>query len=401
VIVASTGLAFSALLQNKMRSGLTMLGIIIGVGAVVMMQSMGGGATEYVGEAIGGLGSNMLFVIPGTPRGFGQMTTGVPLFTLADLDAIRHQARDVALVTAGGSRAERIVYGGRNRSTAVGGVMPEYFAIRNWGVTAGRLTTQDDERQGASVCLVGQTIVDDIFLSESPLGKDLRVRDATCRVIGVLEAKGAAVGADQDDVVFMPYSTFSRRLVGNDRTAAILASAVSTDRIDEAKEELTDILRRRRHIAPGDDDNFAVRDPRDLQAVLQSVMGMLTTLLAGVAAVSLLVGGIGIMNIMLVSVTERTREIGVRLAIGARSRDILTQFLVEATTLSAVGGLAGIALGLLGAWGVAGAVHVPFVVPTVSMPVAFGVSLLVGVGFGVWPARRAARLRPLEALRFE
>jgi putative ABC transport system permease protein len=243
--------------------------------------------------------------------------------------------------------------------------------------------------------------VDDLFQSQSPLGKDLRVRDKTCRVVGVLESKGAAVGADQDDVVFMPYSTFSRRLVGNDRTAAIMASAVSTDRIDEAKEEITQILRRRRHIATGDDDNFAVRDPRDIQAVLQSVMGMLTTLLAGVAAVSLVVGGIGIMNIMLVSVTERTREIGVRLAIGARSRDILTQFLVEATTLSAVGGIIGIALGLVGAWGVAKAVHVPFVVPGISMPVAFAVSVLVGVAFGVWPARKAARLHPLEALRFE
>jgi putative ABC transport system permease protein len=401
VIVPSAGLAFSALLRNKMRSALTMLGIIIGVGAVVMMQSMGGGATEYVSEAISGLGSNMLFVIPGTARGFGQMTTGVPLFTLGDLDAIRHQAHDIALVTAGGSRAERIVYGGRNRSTAVGGVMPEYFEIRGWGVASGRLYTQEDERQGGSVCLVGQTVVDDIFLSESPLGKDLRVRDKTCRVIGVLESKGAAVGADQDDVVFMPFSTFSRRLVGNDRTAAIMASAASTDRIDEAKEELIQILRRRRHIAPGDDDNFAVRDPRDLQSVLQSVMGMLTTLLAGVAAVSLVVGGIGIMNIMLVSVTERTREIGVRLAIGARSRDILTQFLVEATTLSAFGGVIGIALGLLGAWAVASAIHVPFVIPGISMPVAFGVSVLVGIAFGVWPARKAARLRPLEALRFE
>jgi putative ABC transport system permease protein len=401
VIVPSVGLALSALLRNKMRSTLTMLGIVIGVGAVVMMQSMGGGATEYVGEAISGLGSNMLFVLPGTPRGLGQMTTGVPLFTLGDIDAIRHQARDIGLVTAGGSRAERIVYGGRNRSSAVGGTMPEYFEIRGWGVSSGRLYTQEDERQAGSVCLVGQTIVDDIFLGQSPLGKDLRVRDKSCRVIGVLEPKGAAVGTDQDDTVFMPFSTFSRRLVGNDRTAAIMASAVSPDRIDEAKAELTEILRRRRHIAPGDDDNFAVRDPRDIQAVLQSVMGMLTTLLAGVAAVSLVVGGIGIMNIMLVSVTERTREIGVRLAIGARSRDILTQFLVEATTLSAVGGVVGIALGLVGAWGVARAVHVPFVIPGISMPVAFVVSVLVGIGFGVWPARKAARLHPLEALRFE
>jgi putative ABC transport system permease protein len=401
MILPSAGLAFSALLRNKMRSALTMLGIIIGVGAVVMMQSMGGGATEYVSEAISGLGSNMLFVIPGTPRGFGQMTTGVPLFTLGDLDAIKHQAHDVALLTAAGSRAERIVYGGRNRSSAIGGVMPEYFEIRSWGVTSGRVYTDEDERQAGSVCLIGKTIVDDLFQTENPLGKDLRVRDKTCRVIGVLESKGAAVGTDQDDVVFMPYSTFSRRLVGNDRTAAILASAVSTDRIDEAKEEITEILRRRRHIAQGDDDNFAVRDPRDIQAVLQSVMGMLTTLLAGVAAVSLVVGGIGIMNIMLVSVTERTREIGVRLAIGARSRDILTQFLVEATTLSAIGGVIGITLGLVGAWGVAKAVHVPFVVPGISMPIAFAVSVLVGIAFGVWPARKAARLRPLEALRFE
>ncbi|MGD0675163.1 MAG: ABC transporter permease [Polyangiaceae bacterium] len=401
MILASTNLAFSALLRNKMRSALTMLGIIIGVGAVVMMQSMGGGATEYVAEAIGGLGSNMLIVIPGTPRGFGQLTSGVPLFTLGDLDAIKHEARDVELLTAAGSRAERIVYGGRNRSSAVAGVMPEYFVIRSWGVDAGRLFTQEDERQGASVCLIGHTTVSDLFQNDNPIGRDLRVRNSTCRVIGVLESKGAAVGSDQDDVVFMPYTSFSRRLVGNESTAAIMASAVSTDRIDEAKQEMTDILRRRRHIAPGDDDNFAVRDPRDLQAVLQSVMGMLTTLLAGVAAVSLLVGGIGIMNIMLVSVTERTREIGVRLAIGARSRDILTQFLVEATTLSAVGGLAGIALGLVGAWGVARVAHMPFVVPSVSMPVAFVVSLLVGVVFGVWPARRAARLRPLEALRFE
>jgi putative ABC transport system permease protein len=325
----------------------------------------------------------------------------VPLFTLGDLDAIRREAHDVERITAFGSRAERIVYGGRNRSTAVAGLMPEYFEIRGWGVTSGRLYTQEDERQAASVCVVGQTIVDDVFQSQSPLGKDLRVRDKSCRVVGVLEAKGASLGTDQDDMVLLPFSTFSRRLVGSDRTPGIMASAMSTDRIDEAKEEITQILRRRRHIAAGDEDNFAVRDPRDVQAVLQSVTGMLTTLLAGVAAVSLVVGGIGIMNIMLVSVTERTREIGVRLAIGARSRDILTQFLVEATTLSAVGGLVGIALGLVGASGVARALHVPFVIPGMSMPVAFAVSVLVGIAFGVWPARKAARLHPLEALRFE
>ncbi len=401
MILPSAGLAFAALLRNKMRSALTMLGIVIGVGAVVMMQSMGGGATEYVSEAISGLGSNMLIIIPGTPRGLGQMTTGVPLFTLGDVDAIRHQARDVALVSAAGQRVERVVYGGRNRSSAVAGLMPEYFQIRAWSVSSGRLFTQEEERQGASVCVVGQTVVDDLYLGQSPIGRDLRVRDKTCRIIGVMESRGASAGMDQDDVVFMPYSSFSRRLVGNDRISAIMASAASADRIDEAKAQIVEILHRRRHIAQGDDDNFAVRDPRDLQAVFQSVMGMLTTLLAGVAAVSLVVGGIGIMNIMLVSVTERTREIGVRLAIGARSRDVLTQFLVEATTLSAVGGVVGVGLGLAGAWGVARGIHVPFVVPAVSTAVAFAVSILVGIGFGVWPARKAARLNPLAALRFE
>ncbi len=401
MILPSAGLAFQALLRNKMRSALTMLGIVIGVAAVVMMQSMGGGATEYVSEAISGLGSNMLIAIPGTARGFGQMTTGVPLFTLGDLDAIRHDAHDVEHITAGGSRAERLVFGGRNRSSPVAGVMPEYFVIRSWGVSSGHLFTQEEERQGASVCLVGQTIVDDLFLGQSPLGKDLRVRDKSCRVTGVLDARGSSVGVDQDDLVVMPYSTFSHRLVGNDRTSAIMASAVSRDRIDEAKQEIVEILRRRRHIQPGNDDDFAVRDPRDLQAVFTSVMGMLTTLLAGVAAVSLVVGGIGIMNIMLVSVTERTREIGVRLAVGARSRDVLTQFLVEATALSAVGGVLGVGLGLAGAWAVARGIHVPFVVPRLSTAVAFAVSVLVGIGFGVWPARKAARLRPLIALRFE
>jgi len=401
VILAAARLALAGLLRNKLRSALTMLGVIIGVAAVVMMQSMGGGATEYVSEMISGLGSNMLFVIPGSPQGFGRMTSGAPLFTVGDLDAIRHQAHDVALVSAAGSRPERIVYGGRNRSSQVSGAMPEYFDIRSWGAVSGRLYTQEEERQGASVCVVGQTIVDDLFLGQTPLGKELRVRDKTCRVVGVLEAKGGAMGMDQDDVVLMPYASFQRRLVGNDRIAALMASATNGDRIGDAKDEITDILRRRRHIAPGDDDNFAVRDPRDIQAVLSSVMGVLTTLLAGVAAVSLVVGGIGIMNIMLVSVTERTREIGVRLAIGARSRDVLTQFLVEATTLSAVGGVIGIALGLAGAFGVAKLIHVPFVVPGVSTPVAFAVSVLLGIVFGVWPARKAASLRPLEALRFE
>jgi putative ABC transport system permease protein len=402
MISASIPLAFSALLRNKMRSTLTMLGIVIGVAAVVMMQSMGRGATAYIGEAISGLGSNMLIVIPGAVKGMQQSSLGAPLFTAGDLDAIRRQAHDVALVSAAGNRVSRIVAGPYNRVSTATGVQPEYFQIRTWGVSQGRLLTADDERQAASVCVVGQTVADSLYPGQSSIGQDLRIQQVSCRVVGVMEAKGAsAFGMDQDDIVFLPYATFSRRLQGSDRVAVIIAAATGTDRIDDAKDQLIDILRRRRHVLPGDEDNFAVRDPREMQELLQSVTGMLTTLLAGVAAVSLVVGGIGIMNIMLVSVTERTREIGVRLAIGARASDVLTQFLVEATALSAVGGAMGVGVGLLGAMGVARAIHVPFVIASASIPIALFVSILVGVVFGVVPARKAARLSPLAALRYE
>jgi putative ABC transport system permease protein len=402
MISATLPLAFSALLRNKMRSMLTMLGIIIGVAAVVMMQSVGRGATAYVGEAISGLGSNMLIVIPGSARGMQQSSIGVPLFTAGDLDAVRRQAHDVALVSAAGNRITRIVVGPYNRTVTTAGVTPEYFIIRAWGTGAGRLLNQEDERQAATVCVIGQTVAEAMYPGQSPIGQELRVHQLACRIVGVMEPKGAsAFGMDQDDVVFMPYATFARRIMGNDRVQVFMASAKAPDRIEDAKEQITDILRVRRHIRKGEEDNFAVRDPRELQALLQSVTGLLTTLLAGVAAVSLVVGGIGIMNIMLVSVTERTREIGVRLAIGARATDVLTQFLVEAITLSALGGVIGIVVGLLGAMGVARGIHVPFVVPGIAMPIAFGVSVLVGVVFGVFPARKAARLNPLAALRYE
>jgi putative ABC transport system permease protein len=402
MLPATLALAFSALLRNKMRSMLTILGIIIGVAAVVMMQAMGRGATAYVGDAISGLGSNMLVVMPGTARGMQQTSIGVPLFTAGDLEAVRRHAHDIALVSAAGSRLTRAVAGPYNRPTTVSGVTPEYFEIRSWGASAGRVLNQADERQAATLCVIGQSVAEALFPGQRAVGEELRVHQLPCRIIGVMESKGAsAFGMDQDDVVFMPYSAFARRIMGNDRVQVFMASAKAPDRMEDAKRQITEILRRRRHIPEGEEDNFAVRDPRELQALLQSVTGMLTTLLAAVAAVSLVVGGIGIMNIMLVSVTERTREIGVRLAIGARAVDILTQFLIEATTLSALGGIAGIGAGLMGAIVAARAIHVPFVVPGVAMPIAFGVSVLVGIVFGVFPARKAARLNPLAALRHE
>jgi putative ABC transport system permease protein len=399
---STTNIALAALQRNRMRSLLTTLGIVIGVAAVVMMQAMGEGASAYVGQAISGLGTNMLIAQPGAPRTFGPPMFGVPLFTTNDVEAIRRQAFDVAQVVPSNTRMLRTVAGSNNRNVSVNGVTAEYFYVRQWGVSLGRLITPDDNRQGAQVCLIGQTVRDALFANQNPIGQEIRVHDVSCRVIGVMEAKGAsAFGPDQDDIIFMPFLTFSHRIVGNDRVGSIMASAVSADRIDDAKDQIASVLRHRRHILAGEEDDFAVRDPREVQAVLQTVTGILTLLLAGVAAISLVVGGIGIMNIMLVSVTERTREIGIRLAIGARSGDILTQFLVEATILSALGGVIGIATGLAGAYGVASVIHIPYVVPRMAIPIAFGVSALIGVVFGVFPARKASRLSPLAALRFE
>ena len=396
------GLAIAALLRNKMRSLLTTLGIVIGVAAVVTMQSMGEGATAYVGQAISGLGSNLLIAVPGATRGMGPMSLGVPLFSSADVEVLRRDARDANDIAAVTNRMLRLVVGANNHTANVGGVTPGLFAIRTWTASTGRLLNEQDERQAALVCVIGQTVADALFPGISPLGKEMRVHDVSCRVVGVLAEKGAAAfGMDQDDLVYMPFSTFSRRIAGDDAVAMIMVSSRSPDRIDSLQEQMTSILRRQRHILPGDDDDFAVRDPRELQALLETVTGVLTTLLAGVAAISLLVGGIGIMNIMLVSVTERTREIGIRLAVGARSSDILTQFLVEAVILSAAGGLIGIGVGLGAGAVAAGAIEVPFVVPASAIPLAFAVALAVGIVFGVFPARKASRLSPLSALRFE
>jgi putative ABC transport system permease protein len=399
----TSSLALTALLRNKMRSLLTTLGIVIGVAAVVTMQSIGEGATAYIGESISGLGSNMLMAMPGASKaGMGRMTLGVPLFTTSDLDALRRDARSLRLVGAANSRPLRLVAGANNHMPLnVAGVTPEYFEIRAWGVSEGRLPSAEEERQGSAVCVVGRTVREALFETRDPLGRELRIQNHVCRIIGVMSVKGATFGQDQDDVVFLPYSTFSRRIIGTERVAVIFAQAVSTDRIDSAKEEMTAILRHRRHIAPGQDDDFAVTDPREIQALLQKVTGLLTTLLAAIAAISLVVGGIGIMNIMLVSVTERTREIGIRLAVGARAADILAQFLVEAVVLSGVGGVLGIGVGLAAAFGVAQGIAIPFVVPALATPVAFCVSVVVGITFGVIPARKASRLNPLAALRYE
>ncbi len=400
---ATVTVAFSALLRNRLRSMLTMLGVVIGVAAVLTMESLGQGATAFISNSISGMGSNMLMVVPGSPtQRMGGGAANAPLFTPGDLEALRRGARDVELLSPVGQKPLRVVAGGLNRNTAVIGSAPEYLEIRQWPVVRGRGLTHEDERLGSEVCVIGQTVKGALFPGADPLGQELRVRGVSCRVVGELEGKGSSgFGTDQDDVVYMPFTTFSRRLSGSDRVGLIVASARSPEVVDDAKAQLQNILRARRRVPTGEDADFAVRDPREIQAVLNQVTGVLTAFLLGVAAISLLVGGIGIMNIMLVSVTERTREIGVRLAVGARGGDILRQFLVEAVVLSAVGGLVGIALGLGAADGLALALHVPFVVPVAAVPLAFSVSVVVGVIFGVFPARKASRLNPLAALRYE
>jgi putative ABC transport system permease protein len=277
-----------------------------------------------------------------------------------------------------------------------------WFDIRRWHPAMGRALTEDDERQGAKVCVLGDTNRLELFGAVDPVGAEIRVHETTCRVVGVLEPKGASTfGQDQDDLVLMPASTYARRVMGDDRIGVMMLSAVAEDRIDEAKQQVESLLRQRRRVLPGEDDDFTVRDMRELISLMGTVTGVLTSLLAGVAAISLLVGGIGIMNIMLVSVTERTREIGIRLAVGARTRDILAQFLVEAVVLSLLGGVIGLVLGASGSLLASHVLDIPFAMPPQAAVLAVAVSVLVGVVFGVFPARKAARLRPIEALRFE
>lgn len=403
-LTTTASTAITALLRNKVRSLLTTLGVVIGVAAVIIMQAMGAGATAMVSDEISSLGSNMLVVIPGgnTSQMFGGGIASAPAFSLGDVEAIRRDCTAVRHVSAQDGRATRLVVGEDNRSTTLYGVEPEYFEIRDWGTVHGRLFDAVDQRQATKVCVIGQSIVDDLFAGGDPIGAELRLHETTCEVIGVMRAKGVSTfGTDQDDIVFMPHSSFARRISGSDRIGTLNIAAASEAQTAAAKTQIELLLRERRRILPGEDDDFSVRDLREVQDVMARVTGVLTTVLAGVAAISLLVGGIGIMNIMLVSVRERTREIGIRMAVGARSRDILQQFLVESVILSAAGGLAGIALGVGGSWVAAQALELPFAVPLSAIGLAFGVSAAIGVVFGVFPARKAASLRPIEALRYE
>jgi putative ABC transport system permease protein len=395
-------LALKALAQNKLRTGLTMLGIIIGVGAVICVVAIGEGASASVERAITNIGANMIWVEAGGVNRNGVRTGSgaTKTLTLGDFEAIKSQMPLVTNVTPQADTRVQVVYGNQNWGTPVRGVGPEYLALKNWNIVRGGMYTEVDVERANNVCVLGQTVVDQLFGSQDPLGESIRVNSEPCVVVGVLEVKGqSATGQDQDDQFLMPYSTVMKKIKGQVWLDDIMMSATSAAVVDQAEAEITAMLRERHHIR-GDDD-FNLRHPTEIaEAVKQSTQTM-EALLGAIASVSLLVGGIGIMNIMLVSVTERTREIGLRQAVGARARDVLRQFLIEAVILSLIGGAIGIALGTIGARTLANSMEWPTRVSTNAVAIAFFFSAAIGVFFGYYPARQAARLDPIEALRAE
>ena len=401
--------AMRALAVNKLRSALTMLGIIIGVAAVIVMIAVGGGAQARVEEQIRSLGSNLLLILSGsTTSGGVRMGFGSNL-TISEDDAaaITREIPDAMAAPALRGTAQ-LVWGNQNWSTVIFGVTPEYFEVRQWTLAEGGAFDASDIAGATKVCLIGQTVARQLFGGGNPLGQQIRIRRVPFTVIGVLEGKGQSMmGADQDDLVLMPISTARKRVLGATNLAKQRSVGTIWVKVREgydmkaAEEQVRGLLRQRHRLQPGQDDDFSLRNLEEVAATQEASSRVLALLLAAVASVSLVVGGIGIMNIMLVSVTERTREIGLRMAVGARTRDILGQFLVEAVTLSLIGGLAGVALGMAAAFGVAQLAGWRIVLEPDSVLLAVAFAFVIGVFFGFYPARKAARLNPVEALRFE
>lgn len=394
-------LALTAIRRNVLRSFLTVLGVVIGVAAVIAMVTVGQGSSQQVAASVESLGTNVLIVRPGTQvMGPGSRNTA-PSFKLADVAALE-ELPALEAVAPVVNASETAVFGNMNRTTSVTGTTAAYLGIGGWEMARGRGFTTIEDRSGANVCIIGETLRAALFGATDPTGEKIRLKSISCEVIGLLVAKGAgSFGQDQDDIVIMPVRTVQRRLLGSQDVSTIMMQVAPGVSSERAIGDIQALLRERRRISLGEDDNFAVMDMKELATMLNSVNTVLTGLLSSVAAVSLLVGGIGIMNIMLVSVTERTREIGIRLAVGAEARQVLMQFLVEAVVLSVLGGVIGIALGLGLAYVAAQFMAIPFTPGLGTILLAFGFSAAVGMVFGFFPARAAARLDPIEALHHQ
>ena len=404
MIRESLALALRAIRRNLMRSILTVLGIVIGVAAVIAMVTLGTGTTARVTSSIQSLGSNVLIVTPGAQagRGPGGAAVAGPAFTLRDVTAIGQNVAGIDAIAPMAAARGQVVYGNTNWPTTITGTDNGYFAVRDWAIASGREFTDAEIRGGRAVCVIGKTVRDELLPGQDPLGASIRVRNVPCEIVGVLTSKGQAMGGnDQDDVVILPLRTVQRRINGNEDVSVIQVAVQPGAVNSRVRDDIVALLRERRHIVGGKEDDFRVLDIAEIANTVRSTTRVMTTFLSALAAVSLLVGGIGIMNIMLVSVTERTREIGIRLAIGAHDRDIRLQFLLEARVLSLMGGTLGILVGVGSSHIVSSVNGWPVLVSGASVVVAFLFSGAVGILFGFYPAHKAAQLDPIEALRFE
>ncbi|MCG3679236.1 ABC transporter permease [Aliarcobacter butzleri] len=396
-------IAIKEIRRNILRSILTILGIVIGVASVIAMVMIGDGTTASVKESITKLGTNMLTLRVGQERrGPPREDNSSKAFQNEDITAIKNEIQNIKAVAAENSTKMNIVYGNKSNNSSVIGTNNDYFIIKDWALKDGRIFDDSELSSGKSSCIIGTTIVTQLFGNENPIGASIRLKNMTCNVIGVLASKGAAAfGNDQDEIVIVPLKMYQRKIKGDKDVSSIIISITEERYIENAKTEIISLMQERRAVKIGEPDNFHIRDMKDILDTMTSTTNMLTYLLGSIAAISLLVGGIGIMNIMLVSVTERTREIGTRLAIGAMESEVLLQFLVEAVVLSTWGGIIGIFLGLGIGYTIVNMMQLPFIINNQIIIISFVFSTLIGIIFGYFPARKAARLNPIDALRYE
>lgn len=398
-------IAFRALANNKLRAFLTMLGIIIGVASVIAMLAIGQGSKRSIQKQISEMGSNMIMIHPGAEMrgGVRQDPSSMQTLKLENYEALRDECMYLSAISPNVSASGQLISGSNNYSSSVSGVSIGYLTIRQLTVEQGEMFTEEDIRTAAKVCVIGKTIVDNLFPDgQDPIGKIIRCNQVPLRVVGVLKSKGYnSMGMDQDDVVLSPYTTVMKRLLAQTYLSGIFASALTEDMTEEAVDEITNILRREHKLKEADDDDFTIRTQQELSSMLNTTTDLMTTLLACIAGISLVVGGIGIMNIMYVSVTERTREIGLRMSVGARGIDILSQFLIESILISITGGLIGVILGCGASFIIKSVAHWPVFIQPWSVLLSFAVCTFTGVFFGWYPAKKAADLDPIEALRYE
>ena len=391
-----------AILRNKLRSALTMLGIIIGVGCVIAMIAIGAGASESIQSQIESLGSNFIMIFPGaSTQGGAHLFSDQSMLTEDDANAIKADCPSVAYMSPVVRSSAQVVAGETNWGTQIQGVGVEWPLVRTWNTVSGSFFSDSDVRAAAKVCVLGGTVADNLFPGGGAAGQMVRIKNVPFKVDGVLEKKGGSMMGDQDDLVVVPYTTAMKRLTGKNKLNSIYVSATSVGAVDQAQSEVEALLRQRHHLGPGQDSDFTMRSQQEFAAMSEQSSKTLSLLLASAAAISLLVGGIGIMNIMLVSVTERTREIGIRMAIGAKGTHVLVQFLIEAVTLAVFGGLVGIGVGIGASEIVSAKGGLPVHVSPASIALAFGFSAAIGIFFGFYPARKASRLDPIDALRYE